>query len=302
MFLDLTQGITETEYYKAFKFPGGEIHFILKDEFIKMLYDIEEENEPIDVSIRLKCSDDIIFLGIVLDTLAKTTPKDVYVFIPYFPYQQADRDFAMGESFSLITMTKILSTFACKGFRIYDPHSDVTPALLAASKSVQVTDNADFIYHALQKIGEMNGSKRPYTNTENLVILSPDAGAYKKIFKLADKIRFKGQIECANKFRPSNGGEPQIRLSTNDFGGKDILVIDDICIGGRTFAVLANELKDKNVGNLYLAISHGIFSNGYIHLESRYKHLFTTNSIQHAIDYKYLCKNIDVYDIMPSYE
>jgi ribose-phosphate pyrophosphokinase len=295
MFLDLTHGITETKDYYAWKFPGGEIHFKLKKEFADAMQE-SDNNTHLHVNVRLNNSDNIMFLGIVLGTLAKEFDNKVNVFIPYFPYQQADRDFGTDESFSLITMAKVLNSFERNCYTVYDPHSDVTPALLAYMGDTHTVDNSEHVKHVISRIGEMRGSD--WNSIDNLIILSPDAGAYKKIFKLADKIGFKGQIECANKFRPSNGGEPQIRLSTNDFSGKDILVIDDICIGGRTFAVLADELKGKNIGNLYLAISHGIFSNGYIHLESRYKHLFTTNSIQEAFDYKYLCKNIDVYDII----
>jgi ribose-phosphate pyrophosphokinase len=273
MLLDLTKGIVETSQYKAWKFPGGEIHFKFTPEYAARLESLPEEDE-LYVYCRLNSSDAIIFLGIALDTLAKDYDNKVIVFIPYFPYQQADRDFGIDECFSLITITKILNTFPRDMYMVFDPHSDVTPALLAQIGATHTVDNSEYIKWVLTHL------------SEDIVILSPDAGAYKKIFKLAEKIGFKGQIECANKFRPSNGGEPQIRLSTNNFEGKDILVIDDICVGGRTFVNLAKELIDKNVGDLHLAISHGIFSNGFDELNKYYTNIFTSNSVKDAKEYE----------------
>jgi len=37
-------------------------------------------------------------------------------------------------------------------------------------------------------------------------------------------------------------------------------------------------LRERNVGNLYLAVSHGIFSNGFGELAKYFERVFTTNS------------------------
>ena len=60
--------------------------------------------------------------------------------------------------------------------------------------------------------------------------------------------------------------------------GSDILIVDDICDGGRTFIGLAEELKKKNAGDLYLFVTHGIFSQGFSELKKHFKKIFSTNS------------------------
>jgi len=281
--LDLTKHIAKTPEYEAWKFPGGEIHFKFTSEFIEKLNSSKNSNEVISITCRLKTSDDIILLVIVLDTLAKDWKYKVMVFIPYMPYQQADRNFGEGECFSLRTIAKILNSYTNVTYVVFDPHSDITPALL--NKCV-VEDNSLFIRWVLQRLDDFNnnGYQGQWSANEDLVILSPDAGAYKKIFKLAEKIGFKGQIECANKFRNTTTGEINIRLSINDFKGKDILIIDDICVGGRTFIELAKQLVQCNISNLQLAVSHGIFSNGFNDLERYFQNIFTTNSIEEEYD------------------
>lgn len=282
MRLDLTNGITETPQYKAWKFPGGEIHFKFKEAGSKGLFFAEQ----VFINCRINSSDDFLFLAIVIDTIKKDYDLKVTVFIPYMLYQQADRDFSVGECFSLQTICKLLRTLPVDKWEMYDPHSDVSPALLKAN----VIDNSVYIKEVLT---DLNGNQTKDVLTDSLCVLSPDAGAYKKIFKLTEKVKFKGQVETANKYRDSSNGEIKIRLSVDDFGGKDILIIDDICVGGRTFVELADILHDKNIGHLYLAVSHGIFSNGYDELRSRFNRIYTTNSRKSEYDDP-LIKMIDI--------
>lgn len=262
--IDLTQGLSDNKDYKAFKFPGGELHFILK-KFDTELYEIKT---------RLNSSEDIILLCLAVDTIKKDSPyTKIKVHIPYMPYQQADRDFGIGECFSLKTITKILNTLDVNEYIINDPHSDVSPALL---KNAKIIDNSEFIKWVLDDL-----KNNQYNNTEitkELIWLSPDAGAYKKIGKLASKIGWSGEIAAANKYRSiSSGTIENIELSLSDFGNKDILIIDDICMGGNTFIKLAEKLRTKNVRNMFLAVSHMIPETPNMKLEI-FETIYSTNS------------------------
>lgn len=272
MTLDLIPGITETEQYKAWKFPGGEIHFKLKPEVVEELRYCMYSGWPEElfVRIRLTSPDMFFFLAIVTDTIYKDFNIMPKVNIGYMPYQQADRDFGEGECFSLHTVCLFLNSLLVDEYIIFDPHSDVTPALI---NNIAVGDNSEFVKYTLNQI------MRNTIQEEHITILSPDAGAYKKIFKLCEKIGFKGRIETANKYRDTTNGEIQTRLSCEDFGAAPyVLIVDDICMGGRTFINLAQQIKEAK--ELYLAVSHGVFNNGYDELYKYFTHIFTTNSFQ----------------------
>lgn len=65
------------------------------------------------------------------------------------------------------------------------------------------------------------------------------------------------------------------------------MIIDDICLGGRTFINIRKEIPNKEV---YLAVSHGVFdSGGYGDpipaLTEAFTHIFTTNSRKNEEDY-----------------
>lgn len=260
--IDLTQGVTKNAQYEAFKFPGGEVHF-------KMDFPTETK---FHIKTRLNSSDDIMLLCEFVEALKDKGAEYIEVFLPYMPYQQADRDFTEEgkrlEPFALRTVTNILNALPVDKYIVFDAHSDVTAAML---KRAKVVDNSDFIRNTIDEL-ELKG-------TNNLTLLSPDAGAYKKIGKLASKIEFKGEVAAANKYRSlSTGNIESLELSKQDFEGADILIVDDICMGGRTFIGLAEKLKEKNAGKIYLAVSHGVFNYGLKELNQYFDGIYTTNS------------------------
>lgn len=265
--IDLTQGMKPTEDIRPFLFPGGEVHFKMNPQ----------HDEDFVINTRLNSSDSIILLCQVVEALKDKGARHIEVFIPYMPYQQADRDFSNGdvvEPFALKTFTNILNNLPVNRYTIFDAHSDVAPALL---KNSRVIDNSEFISDVIRDL-QADGAN-------NLTLLSPDAGAYKKIGKLAAKIGFKGDVAAANKYRSiSEGTIESLELSKQDFNGADILIVDDIAMGGRTFVGLAEKLKEKNAGKIHLAVSHGVFNHGLKELNQHFDRIFTTNSRTNHLD------------------
>ena len=56
------------------------------------------------------------------------------------------------------------------------------------------------------------------------------------------------------------------------------MIIDDICVKGGTFVGLAKMLKERNCGNLYLAVSHMTVTDFNEELTYLYDEVFITNS------------------------
>lgn len=269
MILDMLQGITQTSQYKASIFPGGEVQLVLSKEFCNAIGDEVSSKKFIAIHIRANSSNHIMLLSLTVQRIKRNWPDiKIFVFIHYMPYQQSDRDFSNEECFGLYTICTILNALPVDKYIVTDPHSDVTPALL---KNCKANDNSLLIQYAANHIARKS--------TMPLCVVSPDAGAYKKIFKLCSKLHILQNvaIECANKYRAFDGSL-KMHISCPDFEGRDVLVIDDICVGGRTFVELAEQIKDRNVGRLFLAVTHGVFSNGFSDLEKYYYKVFTTNS------------------------
>lgn len=141
-------------------------------------------------------------------------------------------------------------------------------------------------------------SRKPYDLIEaalpgHHIVCFPDAGAKTRYLKLVQGIArnsFQDDVQFiwAEKKRNQQTGEiTGLELKTNglDLTGKNILVFDDICDGGKTFTVLIEELKKHNPGKMDLAVSHGLFSKGHIIIfEAGYETIYTTNSLLNNFD------------------
>ena len=72
--------------------------------------------------------------------------------------------------------------------------------------------------------------------------------------KLCKQLDWQGETYSASKARDKDKLVQVV--DRTDFQGKDILLIDDILCGGATLIGLARILKERNIGKLYLAVSH----------------------------------------------
>ncbi len=244
--------------FKSFVFPSGcEVH-------IKDINGVYSKSDPVMITTRIKSSDDVMLLLMATDALKRLGLKNIELFIPYLPYARQDRQMVYGEPLSLKVFADLLNSQGYSKVAVYDVHSETSLALINNSVCIS---NHDFVSHILL-------GKKDY------FIISPDAGAYKKIFKLCQAVRYEGEIVMCNKLRDlSNGVIRSMTVSHADLGGKDCYIIDDICDGGGTFTGLAAELKERNVGKINLIVSHGIFSKGVEALHG-IDHVYTTNAFK----------------------
>ncbi|RQO73988.1 phosphoribosylpyrophosphate synthetase [Pedobacter sp. KBW06] len=239
---------------KSFLFSGGEVHIKLQDHAEEVL-----------VSARLNDSNEVMKLLLAVDALRRNGSKNISVFIPYLPYARQDRVMVGGEPLSIRVMCNLINSCNFGKVYVFDVHSEVSLALL---------DNCELI-------SNYSLAKQVLSNHTDYLLVSPDAGALKKIYKLAEALAYQNDIVLCNKVRDvSNGKIKQITVDQDDLGGKDCFIIDDICDGGATFVGVAKELKKRNAGKVSLIVSHGIMSHGETELVDWIDHIYTTDSIK----------------------
>lgn len=243
--------------FESFVFSGGEPHIRIQPGF--------DTKEPVIITHRFNSFGDIGLLCLAVDALRRMGVEQISLFIPYFPAARQDRVMVPGEPLSVKVNAQIINSLGLHKVWVYDPHSEVTPALL---DRVEVITNHDFIRNVVSKIGK------------DLVLISPDGGALKKIYKVAEALGGVPVVECSKVRDVATGKLKSFSVYTDDLAGKTCLLVDDICDGGGTFIGLAEALKQKNAGDLYIAVSHGIFSKGLDVLNQWFKAVFTTNSIR----------------------
>lgn len=204
---------------------------------------------------------------------------EVHLYIPYFLGARSDRKFSDGGTWYLKDVVcPIINGLNFTTVEVLDPHSDVLGNLI---KNIKIIKNYSYVEKFIKSIYDNNIEHI----TNNSCIISPDAGAEKKIYDVSEKIKYPGQVFSCYKVRNKEGRVEKTIVTQDDFKGLDCFIVDDICDGGRTFIELSKELKKRNCGNVYLIISHGIFSKGYDILREHFTKVFCTNSIS-DIDYQ----------------
>ena len=237
-----------------------------------------------EFTFKINSYEDLWHLKQIVDVYQHNKIRPI-ITIPCLLDGQADDRFAENQSFGLKLVCDFLNTMEAD-FRVFHPHnSSVVKALI---NNVEIVDNKEFVKEVLLRI-----------NSDNLILLSPDAGSYKWISKLADNLEFTKEIISASKSRKWEDGHSKLIqvLDKQDFEGKDVLVLDDLLIGGSSLINLGNLLKTRNVGNIYAAVSHITIKKPRKDLETVFNKIYATNSKYNQIDYEIDPKILKIIDV-----
>jgi ribose-phosphate pyrophosphokinase len=255
--------------FKITTFPDGQKLVKIEGNF--------PYNEQVLIKTRLSW-DDVQTLICVVKALREPevyTPK-IHLFISYLIGSRSDRKFDQGSiNYLKQVICPIINELNFSSVTVLDPHSYSTEMGL---NNFIKQDNSQLVQWALKEID----SEFYIPEEGQFVFISPDEGASKKLPGLVKSLNLNIPIVTCYKDRDIKTGEiTGVRIgNVVDFEGKDVYIVDDICDGGRTFIELAQKIKPLNIGNLYLIITHGIFSKGFDELGKYFDNIFTTNSFE----------------------
>lgn len=236
----------DVDFYQD-HFPCGESLIRLGDDAVRRLPRCSRE-DLVHIIFEYKSNDDLINLMLLHDAITSLNPViSTLLTITYFPYGRQDRRSVQGEPHSLKVVSRMINSMEFNTVQVFDPHSDVIEALI---DRVQIIPCVDLCYETAQL--------REYD-----FLVSPDAGAYKKVTEVAKRTQI--PVIRGDKIRdPLTGKLSSITVhsETNELVDKKVLIIDDICDGGGTFTGLGKELKMKGASQVDLFVTHGMFTKG----------------------------------------
>lgn len=240
---------------KSFKFSGGEIQVSIEPIY----------RDPVLIDAHLTSADDILELMMVVDALRRMEitdiggchKLDIRLRCPYLPYARQDRVMNPGEALGLRVMCDLINGLKFTGVEVWDVHSDGALSLL---NNVTNFGPETFV--------QMIPVSKP-----NTILVAPDAGAIKKVFKVAKGLGF--DMITASKHRSTKDGSiTDTEVHSGAVGDKDFLIVDDLADGGATFVHLAKKLKPLTTGKILLYVTHGIFSKGIQPLEDLFDGIY----------------------------
>jgi ribose-phosphate pyrophosphokinase len=258
-------GSNITTTVRQWNFPGGEVGVDINN-----LSQVDGMHaERVYVYAQLQNSDDVMALLMATDALRMEFPLAKFMLdLPYIPYARQDRVCNAGEALSIKVFGRLINSLKYDMVQVTDPHSAVS---LACIDNVSVRDQYSVF-------GDIKLSFNDVT------IVAPDQGATKKCEEFAKKVGAAGVITCSKNRNLADGKIIGMTVDgPGDMSHLNLLVLDDICDGGRTFIELALLLEARNPKSLELAVTHGIFSKGVDVVSNHYDHIYTTNSFRNDL-------------------
>lgn len=235
-----------------------------------------EGRRPIDIAkatidVRLGKDiqlNDIIMVVAQVADIVRSLNNRVFVelILPYIPYARQDRRMVKGDAFDLKLFARFLNMLNIDRIIAFDVHSDVCGMIdnLVNMHQSQILNTAP-ISHDL---------------AQGYTLVSPDAGAEKKIHDVAKKMKPRNVVTMSKERNVETGAISAIRLN-NPTGveGSRCLIVDDLCDAGGTFIGAAQELLSHGAASVDLWVTHGLFSKGTEHLtENGISRIYTTDS------------------------
>lgn len=254
--------------YDLFRYPAGETQVRFRADQLSEI----RSADLVAVNAAINDGDvmPLALLSSAIDNLISATATKILV-LPYLPYGRADRRFTDGDCFGLKVFGNIIDGLQFEKVYTFDVHSPIARKYIAnlvnLSPEVRINDVVEGIITDDDFLGE-----------KQLGILLPDKGAVRYGF-----LRSLGlPVFQADKIREPQTGKLTGFSVPTGWQLKDtdaLLIVDDICDGGGTFIGIADELKKVAPQiDLYLYVSHGIFSAGLGRLGTAFKKIFTTDS------------------------
>lgn len=295
--------------YQIQKFPDGQQNVVLAKLKFEGLWGMVEGCRPnrcsyftpsksVLIKSRLNNWSDLELIVAAVASLRGLGAEEIHLYAPYILGARSDRKFEEGgNNYLKDVICPIINLLNFKTVTCIDPHSDVLEACI---KGFRKESNERLVRMFL---GDKMLGRTLKHIAEQIVLVSPDAGASHKIYKLAEQIGYKGDIITCSKDRDENGRltkcvVPLSKKLLLSHPSKDYIIIDDICDGGATFINIAKEIQneiniwndeegfvDKITSKIYLIVTHGIFSKGLEVLFEYFDGIYCTNSYdQFTID------------------
>jgi ribose-phosphate pyrophosphokinase len=228
---------------------------------------------PVDDNIRIVyrgMGDQIMELACLVDAIRQIQTetgnyKYINLIIPFFPGARQDRYVNKGESLTVKVYANFINMMGFDTVAVADSHSDVSTALL--NNCIILKQHEIFSPHL----------------PKGSILVSPDAGAIKKVQDLAFAIGSETIIKCDKHRDKTTGRIDGFTVHADNLDRiKDasLYVVDDICDGGGTFLGIADTLKSFGAKELHLCVTHGLFSKGTSIIKEKYDSIISTDSLR----------------------
>ena len=185
----------------------------------------------------------------MIDALKRGSAKRITAVLPFYPYARQDKKHRGREPISARLIADLLKTAGADRIITVDLHTD------------QIQGFFDGPVDHMHAQGQLSDYVRQHYGTDNIVVVSPDAGRVKVGEKWADALDG-APLAFVHKTRdPNVPNQVKSNRVVGDVEGRTCVLMDDMIDTGGTIAGAVKVLKDAGAGDVIIACTHGIFSD-----------------------------------------
>lgn len=215
---------------------------------------LPNNSQPLWVGMQYEGSDDLIGLGLLVDWLRSMGYEQLNLSMPYIPYSTMDHiDKEKSRPLSLRFAAQFINNLGFRKVVAMEPHSAVSEAMI---DRLEVIDETMALFQSA--IAHMN------CRWSDVIVVFPDDGARKRYEGQLDSLPLGNGLRVRTltfaKDRNFNDGKIFRSRCVDEFPAftddTTCFILDDLCRGGFTFEMAAQELRKNGCKNIVLCVTH----------------------------------------------
>jgi len=273
-YLDVSLGESE-----VIRFSDGNL-------FVRIKEMVRDKDVYLVQPIGLDPNNEFVEILFWMDAFKRASANSVTAIIPYFSYAKGDKKDEPRVSIRARVCAESIELAGADRVVMMDLHS---PQLQGFFKIP--LDHLMSMPILCEHFKDMGYA------TDDLVVVSPDAGFAKRARAFADYLQ--AGVAIGDKARIDHNEKAKCLNIIGDVAGKPCLIVDDFSISGETLKEVAVALKEKGASHVYACISHIVLKKQGVAVieDSPIEMLLSTDTVPNP--YPKTCEKIKIISVAP---
>jgi len=262
-------------------FSNGEIN-------VKLTQSVRDEDVFVLQSGSADVNDNLMELLVLISACRTASARRITAVIPCYPYARQDKKDKSRAPITAKLVANMLAVAGCDHLITIDLHASQIQGFFEVP--------VDNLYSEPLMIRYI---KTSIPDWRDGIIVSPDAGGAKRASSIADKLGVDFALIRRKRDGRSEDAPERMEILVGNVQDRVAILVDDMMDTGHTVAMAAKTLKENGAREIYVLISHCLFSEDYIPtLESLpISRLVVTNTLPQKANLARAGEKMDTLDV-----